>query len=104
MTIPNISDSKVYEIGKALLLTNKIDRKYAFRFLEVEGKKKKYTFRDFFLDVETVLLNTTPRPGIADAIHATIMKNNGIAEIVTFNSADFVNIDDISPSAPEDIS
>jgi len=103
VTKPEISDLQAHKIAHSLLLTNKIDRKYPFNLLNIEGKEKKYSFEDFFLDVETILLNTTPRPNLADAIHATIMKNNGIHEIVTFDISDFEHIEDIIPCRPEDI-
>ena len=103
VTKPNITDEEVYRIAKDLLLTNKIDKRYAFALLKTEGTQKKYKFGDFFLGIETVLLSTTPRPGIADAIHATIMENNEITEIVTFNKTDFENMVNITPFEPEEI-
>ena len=102
ITKPNISDSQAHQIANSLLLTNKIDRRYPFTLLRTY-EREEYTFEDFFLDVQTILLNTTPRPGIADAVHATIMKNNGITEIVTFNVDDFRHIEKITASIPEDI-
>jgi len=100
VTKPNISDELSHKIANALLLTNKIDKKHSFTLLKTEGNRINYGFGDFFLDIQTVLLNTTPRPGIADAVHATIMDNNDITEIVTFNTSDFINIDKIIPSIP----
>ncbi len=103
VTINKITDEQAYKIANSLLISNKIDRKYTFSLLETQGKEKNYKFEDFFLDIQTVLLNTTPRPGIADAIHATIMKNNIITEVVTFNTHDFKKIEKIKPLIPEDI-
>jgi len=103
VTKPNITDEQAHKIANALLLTKKIDKKYLFTLLNTEGKNKKYNFEDLFLDIQTFLLNTTPRPGIADAIHAAIMENNKIFEIVTFNKNDFINMVDITPFEPEEI-
>ena len=103
VTKSNVTDEQVYKIAKDLLLTNKIDGKYSFTLLKTEGKKRNYGFNDFFLGIETFLLSTTPRPGIADAIHATIMENNKITEIVTFNRQDFMNMEDINPLEPGEL-
>lgn len=103
VTLPHINDEQAHKIANSLLLTRKIDKKHSFDLLETQGGEKNYKFEDFFLDIQTVVLNTTPRPGIADAIHATIMNNNEIDEIVTFNIKDFINIDDINPLEPETI-
>ena len=103
VTKQDITDEQAHKIANALLLTRKIDKKYSLILLKTEGKHKKYNFGDFFLDIQTVLLSTTPRPGIADAMHATIMENNDISEIVTFNKGDFANMVDIIPFEPEEI-
>lgn len=103
VTIHNITDEQAYKISNVLLLTQKIDKKYSFTLLKTEGKNKKYKFEDLFLDIQTFLLSTTPRPGIADVIHAAIMENNEISEIVTFNKSDFINMVNITPFEPEEI-
>lgn len=100
---PNITDEQAHKIANALLLTRKIDKKYLFTLFKTEGKNKKYNFEDLFLDIQTFLLSTTPRPGIADVIHAAIMENNEIFEIVTFNKSDFINMVNITPFEPEEI-
>lgn len=97
-------EATTFKIAQELLLTNKVGKKYPFTLVLVEGKEKNYTFTDFFLDIQTILLNTTPRPGIADAIHATIMKNNKIRYIVTFNEKDFKNIEGITAINPTQLS
>ena len=101
--IHNQADEQAYKIANSLLLSNKINKKYPFDILRTKGIDENYEFEDFFIDIQTILLNTTPRPGIADSIHATIMKNNNINEIVTFNIRDFQNIDGITSLLPEDI-
>jgi len=103
VTKRGVTDEQAHKTTNALLLTGKIDKKYTFSLLKTEGGHKKYNFGDFFLDIQTVLLSTTPRPGIADAVHGTIMENNEIFEIVTFNKNDFTNMINITPFYPEEI-
>jgi len=98
--IPGIDDVETFRIVNELLRTKKVGNQYKFTMLDIEGFRDDYNFPDFFIDVQTVLLNTTPRPGIADAIHATIMKNNRINHIITFNQDDFQNIEDINVINP----
>ena len=100
-TKPDVDDVETFKIAQELLMANKIGKEYSFVFIETQGNKKDYSFRDFFLDVQTVLLNTKPRPGIADAIHATIMKNNHLRNIVTFDEGDFKHIEGIKVVHPK---
>ena len=103
ITKQDVSEAEVHRVANSLLLTNKIDKKYSFTMVDVKGKQKGYTFEDFFLDIQTVLLSTTPRPGIADAMHAIIMENNKIKNIVTFDKGDFENIEKVVALEPEEV-
>lgn len=95
------SERKTYEISNRLLMTLKIDRKYPFKIASAKGK---YTFEDFFLDIQSIILETAPqRPHLADAIHVAFMRNNKIKKIVTYDKGDFERIAGIKPREPDEI-
>ena len=75
----NIPPEKIHDIVSRLSRQEKIDDKYRFKVITTSGYVKYYTFEDFFVDLQTILLKT--RPGIADAIHYQIMRNNRINKI-----------------------
>lgn len=98
------TELKTFEITNQLLMTYKIGRKYPFTMVSAAGKNKNYTFGDFFVDVQTVILSTRPeRPHLADAIHSVIMRKNKIKNIVTYNKQDFKGIQRINPYKPDEI-
>jgi predicted nucleic acid-binding protein len=94
------SEGETYEISNRLLMTHKIDKKYPFKILSAKGK---YTFEDFFLDLQSIILETSPRPHLADTIHVAFMRNNKIRRIVTYNKEDFEKIAEIKPYEPDEI-
>jgi predicted nucleic acid-binding protein len=96
-----LTENKVYEITNEILLTSKIGRKYSINF--VNPKSNGYTFEDFFLDIQKVILETRPRPHLADVIHSIIMSQNKICKIVTDNTEHFKHILGIKPIKPEDV-
>jgi predicted nucleic acid-binding protein len=85
-----IPAEKVHDIVARLSRQKKIGDKYRFEVLKANGYERDYTFEDFFIHLQTILLKT--RPGIADAIHYQIMRNNRINKIITLNPKDFLKI------------
>jgi len=105
VTKPKVSEKHAFEISSDIAQLQKIGRKYPFEWVEVEGKEgKDYEFGAFFIDLRRIILSTKPRPGLGDAIHAVIIKNNKLKYIITFNKKDFKNIKGIIPLEPEEIS
>lgn len=58
VTKKGITDVEAHRIANALLITNKIGKKYPFILINAEGNKENYSFNDFFLDIQTILLDT----------------------------------------------
>jgi predicted nucleic acid-binding protein len=70
-------------------------------FLEVSPQKD-YDFAEFFYHVKQGILKY--HSGVGDVIHSVIMKNNGIADILTFDEKDdFKQIPDLTVLHPRDI-
>ena len=64
--------------------------------------RKDYDFVEFFFHVRQGILKY--HSGVGDVIHRVIMKNNGIAEILTFDEKnDFKQIPDLTVFHPRDI-
>jgi predicted nucleic acid-binding protein len=64
--------------------------------------RKDYDFVEFFFHVRQGILKY--HSGAGDVIHSVIMKNNGIAEILTFDEKnDFKQIPDLTVFHPRDI-
>jgi predicted nucleic acid-binding protein len=64
--------------------------------------QKDYDFAEFFYHVRQGILKY--HSGVGDVIHSVIMKNNGIAEILTFDEKDdFKLIPDLTVLHPRDI-
>ena len=95
------SESETYKISNALLTTLKIDRLYPFKMIDAKGKNVNYKFEEFFLDIQSIILETKPRPHLADVIHSVIMRNNKIKTIVTYNVNDFKGIMGIKAYTPD---
>lgn len=70
-------------------------------FLEVSPQKD-YDFAEFFLHVRQGILKY--HSGVGDVIHSVIMKNNAIADILTFDEkGDFKQIPGLTVLHPKDI-
>jgi predicted nucleic acid-binding protein len=70
-------------------------------FIEVSPQKD-YDFAEFFYHVRQGILKY--HSGVGDIIHSVIMKNNGIAEILTFDEKnDFKQIPGLTVLHPRDI-
>jgi predicted nucleic acid-binding protein len=70
-------------------------------FVEVSPQKD-YDFAEFFYHVKQGILRY--HSGVGDVIHSVIMKNNGIADILTFDEKDdFKQIPDLTVLHPRDI-
>ena len=98
-----LPEQEILEITNRLLRTSKIGRKYPFKMISAKEKEKSYAFEDFFVDIQTVILERTPRPHLADAIHSVIMRNNKIKKVVTYNKQDFAGILGINSYEPDEI-
>jgi predicted nucleic acid-binding protein len=64
--------------------------------------QKDYDFAEFFYHVKQGILKY--HSGVGDVIHSVIMKNNGVADILTFDEKDdFKQIPDLTVLHPRDI-
>jgi predicted nucleic acid-binding protein len=71
------------------------------QIIEVSPRKD-YDFAEFFYHVKLGILRY--HSGVGDVIHSVIMKNNGIANILTFDEKDdFKQIPDLTVLHPRDI-
>jgi predicted nucleic acid-binding protein len=90
----------VAEIESQLVSERRLG-KVKLRLLEVSPQKD-YDFAEFFYHVKQGILEY--HSGVGDIIHAVIMKNNGIREILTFDEKDdFKQIPDLTVLHPKDI-
>jgi len=89
------SADKVHEYVSRLSRTNKIGG-ISFNIIEPAG-----SFADFFVGIQTELLEY--KPGLGDAVHITIMRDNHIGIIITFNKKDFENVKVIHPMLPNEL-
>ncbi len=85
-----IPAEQIHDIVSRLSRQEKINDKYRFKVISTSGYEKDYTFEDFYIHLQSIFLKT--RPGIADAIHYQIMRNNRINKIITLNPKDFEKI------------
>lgn len=101
-TIPNIRPQQISQAYSQLSSLKKIGGKYKFKIVYTEGDRKRedYYFDDFWVGLQEILLET--KPGLADTIHAQIMKNNNIETIITFDTKHFDEIIDVEPLDPDD--
>jgi predicted nucleic acid-binding protein len=100
--IKGFDEDNIFQIVSDIVRQKKIGRKYAINIIDAEGSEKDYTFNDFFVGLQDILLDS--RPGIADAIHYQIMKNNKVKRILTFDIHDFEKISKLEVIDPKDIS
>ena len=76
-------------------------RNLRIHFVEVSPRKD-YDFTEFFYHVKQGILKY--HSGVGDVIHSVIMKNNSIADILTFDEKDdFKQIPDLTVLHPRDI-
>lgn len=100
-TKDGFDEGKIFKILSYITRQRKIGNKHTFKIIEAEGNEEDYTFNDFFVGLQEILLFA--RPGLADTIHAQIMMNNNIKHILTFDVNDFSKISDINPIHPTKI-
>ena len=83
------------------LVSEKRLKDIKIQIIEVRPRKD-YDFAEFFYHVKQGILKY--HSGVGDIIHTIIMKNNGIADILTFDEKDdFKQIPDLTVLHPRDI-
>ena len=83
------------------LVSEKRLKDLKIQIIEVSPQKD-YDFTEFFYHVKQGILKY--HSGVGDIIHSVIMKNNGIADILTFDEKDdFKQIPDLTVLHPRDI-
>jgi predicted nucleic acid-binding protein len=96
----NMDRGTVAEIESQLLSEKRL-QDLKVQILEVSPRKD-YDFAEFFYHVKQGILKY--HSGVGDIIHTVIMKNNGIADILTFDEKDdFKQIPDLTVLHPRDI-
>lgn len=95
-----IDRSAVAEIESQLVNEKRL-RNLKIQIIDVSPQKD-YDFAEFFYHVKQGILKY--HSGVGDVIHSVIMKNNGIADILTFDEKDdFKQIPDLTVLHPKDI-
>lgn len=90
----------VAEIESQLVSERRL-KNLRIHFVEVSPRKD-YDFAEFFYHVKQGILKY--HSGVGDVIHSVIMKNNDIAEVLTFDEKDdFKQIPDLTVLHPKDI-
>ena len=97
-----ISQDTIFKDLSDMTRRKKICNEFLFSVIDVGGIRKKYSFSDFFVEMQEALLYT--RPGISDVMHYVIMKNNNIKRIFTTNEKDFKKFKDITVLTPTNCS
>jgi predicted nucleic acid-binding protein len=96
----NMDRGIVAEIESQLVNEKRL-KDLKIQLIEVSPRKD-YDFAEFFYHVKQGILKY--HSGVGDVIHSVIMKNNGIAEILTFDERDdFKQIPDLTVLHPKDI-
>ena len=96
----NMDRGTVAEIESQLVSEKRL-QDLKVQILEVSPRKD-YDFAEFFYHVKQGILKY--HSGVGDIIHTVIMKNNGIADILTFDEKDdFKQIPDLTVLHPRDI-
>jgi predicted nucleic acid-binding protein len=91
----------VAEIENQLVVNERRLKDLKIHFLEISPDKD-YDFGEFFYHVRHGILKY--HSGVGDVIHSVIMKNNGVATILTFDEKDdFKQIPDLTVLHPRDI-
>lgn len=96
----NLDRGVVAEIESQLVSEKRL-KGLKIQVIEVSPKRD-YDFAEFFYHVKQGILKY--HSGVGDVIHSVIMKNNGIADILTFDEKDdFKQIPDLTVLHPRDI-
>jgi predicted nucleic acid-binding protein len=96
----NVDRVAVADIESQLVSERRL-HKLKIQFVDVSPEKD-YDFSEFFFHVKQSILKY--HSGVGDVIHSVIMKNNGIAEILTFDEKDdFKQIPGLTVFHPKDI-
>jgi len=96
----NLARGDVAEIEGQLVSERRL-RDLKIHFLDVSPRKD-YDFMEFFYHVKQGILRY--HSGVGDIIHSVIMKNNNIANILTFDEKDdFKRIPDLTVLHPKDV-
>ncbi len=96
----NMERGRVAEIESQLVSEKRLED-LKIQIIEVSPRKD-YDFAEFFYHVKQGILRY--HSGVGDVIHSVIMKNNGIADILTFDEKDdFKQIPDLTVLDPKDI-
>lgn len=96
----NMDRGTVAEIESQLVSEKRL-KDLKIQVIEVSPQKD-YDFAEFFYHVKQGILKY--HSGVGDVIHTVIMKNNGIADILTFDEKDdFKQIPDLTVLHPRDI-
>ena len=95
-----IDRTEVAEMESQLVSERRLQN-LKIHFVEV-SRDKDYDFTEFFYHVKQSILKY--HSGVGDVIHSVIMKNNGIAEILTIDEKDdFKQIPGLTVFHPKDI-
>jgi predicted nucleic acid-binding protein len=96
----NMDRGIVAEIESQLVSEKRL-KNLKIQIVEVSPQKD-YDFEEFFYHVKQGILKY--HSGVGDVIHSVIMKNHGIADILTFDEKDdFKQIPDLTVLHPRDI-
>jgi predicted nucleic acid-binding protein len=96
----NVDRMAVAEMESQLVSERRL-HKLKIQFVDVSPEKD-YDFNEFFFHVKQSILKY--HSGVGDVIHSVIMKNNGIAEILTFDEKDdFKQLPGLTVFHPKDI-
>lgn len=91
----NFPPDRVHDYVSRLARTKKIGG-LSFDIVNPYGR-----FSDFFVGIQTELLEH--KPGLGDAVHITIMKDNRIYIVITSNKKDFEKVKMITPLYPSEL-
>jgi predicted nucleic acid-binding protein len=96
----NMDRGVVAELESQLVSERRL-KDLKIQLIEVSPRKD-YDFSEFFYHVKQGILKY--HSGVGDVIHSVIMKNNGVADILTFDEKDdFKKIPDLTVLHPKDI-
>ena len=87
----NMSNKQVWDIESSLINKKRFG-KLKIKILNPKNDSQEdYDFEEFFHDIRET--NLKYHPGLADAMHIVIMKNNDVAYVLTFNPDDFKKVE-----------
>lgn len=99
LTLKDFSEPDILRYSGLLLRRKRIESN-KIEWLP-ESTKKNFDFDDFFYDLQEYLLEF--RKHLADTIHITVMINNDIEYLATFDTGGFNNIRNLTAINPDDI-